>query len=182
MYKAQDECLEISVAQHFPIWIKFATTLTRNTTNAKDLVSETLLKILENQRDKAEELACEDKLISYVNRAIYLMAIDDSSRYGMKYGQFAHRWNENDNAFDIEPDEPWLGSRLDNEFLDTYIQLMPEREAILLRLYMLDEFDYKDVSDKTNIPIKRLYKYISNALKKLRNDVHRTTSDSRPQN
>ena len=181
MYKSHDECLEISVAQHFPIWIKFATTLTRNTTNAKDLVSETLLKILENQRDKAEELACEDKLISYVNRAIYLMAIDDSSRYGMKYGQFAHRWNENDNAFDIEPDEPWLGSRLDNEFLDTYIQLMPEREAILLRLYMLDEFDYKDVSDKTNIPIKRLYKYISNALKKLRNDVHRTTSDSRPQ-
>jgi DNA-directed RNA polymerase specialized sigma24 family protein len=104
------------------------------------------------------------------------MAIDDSSRFGMKYIQFAQKWNENDNAFDIEPEEPWLGSRLDNEFLDAYIQLMPEREAILLRLYMLDEFDYKDLSDKTNIPIKRLYKYIQNALKKLRTDVHRTAS------
>jgi len=171
-----EQCLEYAVAEHLPTWIKFASTLTRNHTNAKDLVSETLLKILENQRDKAEELACEDKLISYVNRAIYLMAIDDSSRFGMKYMQFAQKWNENDNAFDIEPDEPWLGSRLDNEFLDAYIQLMPEREAILLRLYMLDEFDYKDLSDKTNIPIKRLYKYIQNALKKLRTDVHRTTS------
>lgn len=106
------------------------------------------------------------------------MAIDDSSRYGMKYMQFAQRWNENDDAFNFEPDEPWLGSRLDNELLDTYIQLMPERDAILLRLYMLDGFDYKDVSDKTRIPIKRLYKYISNALKKIRNDVHRTASHS----
>ena len=174
-----NDCLEIAVKEGLPAWNKFAFTLTRNHTNAKDLVSEALVKILENQRDKAEELACENRLLSYVHRAIYLMAIDDSSRYGMKYMQFAQRWNENDDAFNFEPDEPWLGSRLDNELLDTYIQLMPERDAILLRLYMLDGFDYKDVSDKTRIPIKRLYKYISNALKKIRNDVHRTTSDSR---
>jgi RNA polymerase sigma factor (sigma-70 family) len=173
-----NECLEIAVQESMPAWRRFAYTLTRDETNAKDLVSETLLKILENQRDKAEELACENRLLSYVHRAIYFMAIDDSSRYGMKYMQYADRWSDYDNAFDFERDEPWLGSRLDNELLDTYIQLMPERDAILLRLYMLDGFDYKDVSDKTNIPIKRLYKYISNAIKKIRKDVHRTTSHS----
>jgi DNA-directed RNA polymerase specialized sigma24 family protein len=139
------ECLDSAVRDAMPAWYKFALSLTRNETNAKDLVSEALVKILENQREKAEELACENRLMSYVHRAIYLMAIDDSSRYGL---------------------------------LDTYIQLMPERDAILLRLYMLDGFDYKDLSDKTKIPIKRLYFYISNAIKKIRNDVHRTTRNS----
>jgi RNA polymerase sigma factor (sigma-70 family) len=173
-----NECLDSAVKDAMPAWYKFALSLTRNETNAKDLVSEALVKILENQREKAEELACENRLMSYVHRAIYLMAIDDSSRYGMKYMQFSQRWDANDNAFEHEPEEAWLGSRLDNELLDTYIQLMPERDAILLRLYMLDGFDYKDLSDKTKIPIKRLYFYISNAIKKIRNDVHRTTRNS----
>ncbi|NBX51756.1 hypothetical protein EBT25_17915, partial [bacterium] len=71
-----NECLEIAVKEGLPAWTKFAFTLTRNQTNAKDLVSEALVKILENQRDKAEELACENRLLSYVHRAIYFMAID----------------------------------------------------------------------------------------------------------
>jgi RNA polymerase sigma factor (sigma-70 family) len=174
-----NECLDSAVRDAMPAWHKFALSLVRNETNAKDLVSETLVKILENQREKAEELACENRLMSYVHRAIYLMAIDDSSRYGMKYLQYSQRWSANDNAFEHEPEEAWLGSRLDNELLDAYIQLMPERDAILLRLYMLEDFDYRDVSEKTNIPIKKLYYYVSDAINKIRKDVHRTTRNSR---
>ena len=139
-----------------------------------DLLSETLLKILENQREKAESLAAEGTLEFYVNRSLFLMAIDRSSRYHIKFSKFSRLWDEHSARHLEEPLAPWLGSRLDNEYLDAYINLMPQMDAVILRLYALPDFSYKDASAKTGIPIKTLYKLVENALTRIKKNVHRT--------
>jgi DNA-directed RNA polymerase specialized sigma24 family protein len=70
-----------------------------------------------------------------------------------------------------ERESPWMGSRLDNEYLDAYIQLMPQIDAVILRLYMLDDFSYQKVSDETGIPIKDLYKLVEQAINKIKRNV-----------
>jgi DNA-directed RNA polymerase specialized sigma24 family protein len=57
---------------------------------------------------------------------------------------------------------------------------MPQMDAVVLRLYALPDFSYKDASDKTGIPIKTLYKLVENALTRIRKNVHRTPSNSGP--
>jgi len=176
--RKNQNCLDESVTQLLPLWTGFARSIVGDPVRAMDCVQETLLKILENQKEKAEILACRGELKNYVHRAIYRMAIDDSSRYGIKYRRFDQNWASDSDRFEKERDAPWLGSRLDNEYLDSYIQLMPEREAILLRLYILDGFSYDDVSDATGIPKPKLYQYIHNAINKIRRNVHSSPSDS----
>jgi len=144
-----------------------------------DLLSETLLKILENQREKAESLAEGGTLEYYVNRSLFLMAIDRSSRYHIKFSKFSRLWDEHSARHLEEPLAPWLGSRLDNEYLDAYINLMPQMDAVILRLYALPDFSYKDASEKTGIPIKTLYKLVENALTRIKKNVHRTPPNSK---
>jgi DNA-directed RNA polymerase specialized sigma24 family protein len=57
---------------------------------------------------------------------------------------------------------------------------MPQMDAVILRLYALPDFSYKDASAKTGIPIKTLYKLVENALTKIRKNVHRTPINSGP--
>lgn len=174
----QKDCLDEAITQHYPLWAGYARSIVRDPVRAMDCVQETLLKILKNQKAKAEILACKGELKYYVCKAVYRMAIDNSSKYGIKYRRFDQNWNSDSTAYENERDLPWLGSRLDNEYLDSYIQLMPEREAILLRLYILDGFSYDTVSEATGIPKNKLYQYIHNAINKIRSNVHRTPSDS----
>jgi len=178
LQRKSKNCLDESIAKLLPLWTGFARSIVGDPVRAMDCVQETLLKILENQKEKAEVLACRGELKNYVHRAIYRMAIDDSSRYGIKYRRYDKNWSSDSDRFEKERDAPWLGSRLDNEYLDSYIQLMPEREAILLRLYILDGFSYDDVSDATGIPKPKLYQYIHNAINKIRRNVHSSPSDS----
>ena len=166
--------IDTELEKHYPTWRKFARGLMRDPVKGDDLLSETLLKILENQRDKAEALAAEGKLFYYVNRSLYLMAIDPSGRFGVKYGKFARNWETLSDKHLDEPLTPWLGSRLDNEYLDAYINLMPQLDATILRLYMLEDFSYKEASKATGIPVKTLYKLVENAITKIKNNVQRT--------
>lgn len=170
--------LDSQIEKHYPTWRRFARGLARDGVRGDDLLSETLLKILENQREKAEALAGEEKLFYYVNRALYLMFIDASSRYGVKFGKYARNWQELSEKHLNEPPAPWLGSRLDNEYLDAYISLMPQLDAVILRLYILDDFSYKDASKATGIPVKQLYKLVENAIGKIKKNVQSTPSHS----
>jgi DNA-directed RNA polymerase specialized sigma24 family protein len=163
--------LDIEMERHFTTWRKFARGLTRDSVKGDDLLSETLLKILENQREKAESLALEGKLFYYVNRSLYLMFIDPSGRYGVKYGKFARNWEALSEKHMDEPLAPWIGSRLDNEYLDAYISLMPQLDATILRLYMFDDFSYKEASKVSGIPVKQLYKLVENAITKIKKNV-----------
>jgi len=172
--------LENETARLYPKWLRHARGLMSDPHRGDDLLSETLLKILENQREKAERLADEGTLEFYVNRALFLMAIDRSSRYHIKFSKFLRNWDENSVKHLEEPLAPWLGSRLNNEYVDAYISLMPQMDAVVLRLYALPDFSYKDASAKTGIPIKTLYKLVENALTKIRKNVHRTPNNSGP--
>ena len=177
-------CLDSELKKHYNVWLRFATGLVKDNTNGKDLLSEVLLNVLSKQRDTVERLACEEKLFWYVNRAIYLTAKNSTSRYSIQYKRYAENWNENSNRHNEEPDEVWLGSRLDNEYLDAYISLMPQLDAIILRLYMLDDFDYHEVSQHTGIPVRDLYKLVENAINKIRRNVHthRSTDNTEDKN
>lgn len=174
------KCLDIEVETHYKTWLRFACGLVKNNVNGQDLLGEVLLNVLSKQRAKAEQLACEQKLFWYVNKAIYLTARNSTSRYSIQYKRYAQKWNESSNKHNEERAEPWLGSRLDNEYLDAYIAIMPQLDAIVLRLYMLEDFDYSEVSKRTGIPVRELYKLVENAINKIRRNAnsHRSTSNT----
>lgn len=164
--------INIELKRHIQIWQRFARGLMRDRVKGDDLLSETILKILENQSGKLCQLASDGGLFAYVNRSLYLMAIDKSSRYGTKYRTFESRWMSESTAFEKERDAPWLGSRLDNEYLDAYISMMPEIDATMLRLYMMDDFSYATCSKETGIDVKQLYKLVEKAINKIKRNVH----------
>jgi len=165
------EALEAEIKKHLNTWRSYARGLMKNELKGDDLLSEALLKILENQRDKAEELALQGKLLYYVNKCLYLMAVDPSSRFHLKYDRFNAHWKDDDDSYLEYVEQPWLGSRIDNEYIDAYIAIMPEREAIMLRLYMMEGFSYSDLSHDTGIPIKILYKITEKAINKIRKNA-----------
>lgn len=163
--------LDIEISKHYNTWRRYAHGLMKNTTKGDDLLSETLLKVLENQRQTAEQMAETGKLLWYVNKSLYNNYRDMSSRYNVKYTKYSIRWDDSSQRHNEFKEQPWLGSRIDNEYLDSYIMLMPEIDAVMLRLYILDGFSYKEVSDKTGIPVKHLYRLVENAIKKIKNNV-----------
>jgi DNA-directed RNA polymerase specialized sigma24 family protein len=167
----QRGCLDIEVKKHLPTWTRLASGMLKSRVAGEDLVGECLLKILENQKSKAEELACEGRLQYYVNRAIYLMAIEPRGRYAVKYKKYQRNWRHDVDVTRIQKDEPWLGSRLDNEYLDAYIAMMPRIEAVALRLYMMKDFKYADVAAKTGVPIKVLYKLVEQGINRIKRNV-----------
>lgn len=166
-----ENCLDIQLKQHMNTWKSYAIGLTRNRVKGEDLLSEVILKVLDNQREKAERLACEGTLFWYINKALWRGAINKSSSFAIKYTRYAKEWSDMSIRHEQERDAPWLGSRLDNEYLDAYIQLMPQIDAVVLRLYMLDDFSYQKVSVETGIPIKDLYKLVERAINKIKRNV-----------
>lgn len=164
---------------HYAQWRSNAIRLERDTTRGEDLLSETLLKIFEKHREQAEEVASRGKLYEYVNRSIYLMKIGKHTKYHQLYKRYAAQWSTETNVANLEPETPWLGARLNNEYIDAYISLMPELDAVVLRLYAMDDFKYSTVAKETGIPTKTLYKLVENAITKIRNNVQtQRTSES----
>ncbi len=173
-------CLDIQLEQHMNTWKSYAIGLMKDRIKGEDLLSETLLKVLDNQRHKAELLACEQKLFWYVNKALWRGAINQSSSFAVKYTKYAKQWSDMSTKHEEERDAPWLGSRMDNEYLDAYIQLMPQIDAVVLRLYMMDDFSYQKVSDETGIPVKDLYKLVERAINKIKKNVESKCTKGSP--
>lgn len=99
------------------------------------------------------------------------MKIGKHTKYAQRYRKFAALWSTEADVSNMEPETPWIGARIDNEYLDAYIQLMPELDAVILRLYAMDDFKYDVVSKETGIPKRALYKMVENAVKKIRDNV-----------
>lgn len=159
------------ISVHMPTWRKHARGMMHDDVKGDDLLSETLLKLFENQNERLEEIAMNGNLFAYVNRAIFLMATDSTSRFHVKYRFNEIHFDDQKIKFENESDPTWIGSRIENEYLDAYISLMPEIEAIMLRLYMMDGFSYKVLSKETGIPIRDLYKIVETAINKIRRNV-----------
>ena len=134
----------------------------------EDLLQEVLMKLVENQRPKLNELACEKKLFWYVNKALYRNAFNTSSSYSIKYQRFKKNWSTETDVYTMKSEDVWLGSRIDNEQLDAIIHMMPPIDSVILRLYAFKDFDYHHVSEHTGIPVVKLYKLVESAMKKIR--------------
>lgn len=174
-------CLDIEISQHFNQWKKFAIGLKKNNIAGEDLLQEVLVKLLENQRPKLEELACQKKLFWYVNKALYRTAFNSSSSYSIKYERFKNKWSDDTDVYSMKSSDVWFGSRLDNEQLDALIQMMSPIDSVILRLYAFKDFDYTHTSEHTGIPVDRLYKMVESAIKKIRKYAKSNTikTDSR---
>lgn len=163
--------LELEVAKRYSHWRKLAIGLERDIVRGEDLLSETLLKIFDRHRDAALDVAKRGKLDEYVRRSMYLMKIGKYTKFAIKYKRFASMWSCEVSADEIEPEVPFIGARLDNEYIDAYITLMPELDATVLRLYAMPDFKYDVVADETGIPKRVLYKLVEKAIKKIRENV-----------
>lgn len=159
------------IAKHYSTWKSHAAGLLKSEDAGEELLSEVMYYLLDRHRDTLERLAAEDKLLWYVNRSIYNMATDKSSRYHQLHTRYQRMWDADIETIP-ERDAPWLGSRIDNEYLDAYISLMPEIDKTIIRIYMMADFDYKEVSQHTKIPVKTLYKLVENAINKLKASAH----------
>lgn len=167
----QREILETLVNRHLAQWRENAIRLERDVVRGEDLLSETLLKIFDKHRAQAEEVASRGKLYEYVNRSLYLMKIGKHTKYAQTYKRFAAQWSTEADVSNMEPEKAWIGARIDNEYVDAYISMMPELDAVVLRLYAMQDFKYDVVAKETGIPKKALYKLVENAIKKIRDNV-----------
>jgi len=163
--------LELEVAKRYSHWRKMAIGLERDVVRGEDLLSETLLKIFDRHRDAALDVAKRGKLDEYVRRSMYLMKIGKYTKFAIKYKRFASMWSCEVSADNIEPEVPFIGARLDNEYVDAYISMMPELDATVLRLYAMPDFKYDVVAAETGIPKLVLYKLVEKAIKKIRDNV-----------
>lgn len=174
------DILELLVNTHYKQWREHAIGLERDRVRGEDLLSETLLKIFDKHRAQAEDVARRGKLFEYVNRSLYLMYIGKHTKYAQKYKRFASNWSTEVDVSNMEPETPWLGARIDNEYIDAYISMMPELDAVILRLYAMKDFKYETVSKETGIPVKALYKLVEKAIKKIRDNVQTECSGPSP--
>ena len=164
------DALTREINKHYPVWRSHAKGLAGgDPVKGDDLLSETMLKLLDTARPTAERLAEEGKLYWYFNRCLYFMAITKNSAYN-KTRRFSQMWDAEKTIADLK-DETWIGSRLDTEYIDAYTALMGEAEAIILRLYSQPGFSYRKVSIDTGIEVKDLYKLVEIALNKIRKNV-----------
>ncbi len=167
----QGDELDLEVAKRYAHWRKLAIGLERDVVRGEDLLSETLLKIFDRHREAALDVARRGKLDEYVRRSMYLMKIGKYTKYAIKYKRFALMWSCEVSADNIEPEVPFMGARLDNEYVDAYISMMPELDATVLRLYAMPDFKYDVVAAETGIPKVVLYKLVEKAIKKIRDNV-----------
>lgn len=139
---------------------------------ADDLLHDTLMKILESDEDKMNDIIKRGKIHAYVTSALRLAAYSSKSSFNYSFMKFSRLAVELDR--DITEDlSSVIAQRLEKEQLDIYISRLPFFERELLFLYALDGFSYGALSKETGIPKAYLYQTIKNAKTILRNSIKR---------
>ena len=137
---------------------------------ADELLHDTLLKILESDKDKMQDIHNRGKLNNYVSNAIRLSARSTNSSFNYTLRRFEKI--RNDLKDDIIDDvNKSVGMRLENEQLDIFISRLPYFERELFFLYALDDFSYQALAKETGIPLAYLYRTIQKAKTTLRNSL-----------
>jgi RNA polymerase sigma factor (sigma-70 family) len=139
---------------------------------ADDLLHDTLMKILESDADKMDDIIKRGKIHAYVTSALRLAAYSSKSSFNYSFMKFSRLAVEL--TGDITDDlSSVIAQRLEKEQLDIFISRLPFFERELLFLYALDGFSYGQLSKETGIPKPYLYQTIKNAKKILRKSVIR---------
>jgi len=161
------------IEKHYKEWQKLChELLPAHKDLADDLLHDTLMKIIEADQDKLEDIIQRGKIHAYVTSALRLAAYSSNSSFNYSFMKFA-RMAEELNG-DIPDDlSSVIAQRIGKEQLDIYISRLPFFERELLFLYALDGFSYGQLSKETGIPKPYLYQTIKNAKKILRKSITR---------
>lgn len=136
----------------------------------EDLLQESLMSAI--QSPNIDKLIANDELEFYVIRSMYTSSTSPKSKFYRKYVQIRHthvdfieRLHEYDPiSFDI----------LElNENMDILVSRLSEFERMVFEEYIFTDFSYKQLSEKTNIPVIYLYRTVESATKKLRDGIIR---------
>lgn len=163
--------LDREINKYYAEWRRIARSeYPGNTDKADDLLHEVLVKILEGDRAKMEDIIKRNKFKRYVSSCICFMARCSNSSFNYKVMKFEKLRTELNH--DIQEDfTSAIPTRLFNEQIDIYISRLPFFERELLLLYALDDFSYQKLSEETNISRSYLYRTIENAKTMLRNSL-----------
>lgn len=157
------------ISRCYSEWRRIARTVTREDL-ADELLHDTLLKILEKDKDILQDIHNRGKLNNYVSNSIRLAARCTNSSWNYTRLRFEKIRNDLKNDIIDDVNES-VGMRLENEQLDIFISRLPYFERELFFLYALDDFSYHELSKATGIPINYLYRTIKKAKITLRNSL-----------
>lgn len=159
------------INKRYKEWRRVAQTVVR-ADMADELLHDTLLKILEKDKDKLQDIHARGKLNNYVSNSIRLNGRSTNSSYNyvrIRFEKIRNDITEADSFIDDVNES--VGMRLENEQLDIFISRLPYFERELFFLYALDDFSYQKLSAATGIPLAYLYRTIQKAKITLRNSL-----------
>ena len=160
---------QVEIDRCYKEWRRVAATVTRQDL-ADELLHDTLLKILESDKDKLQDIHERGKLNNYVSNAIRLSARCSNSSFNYTLRKFEKIRSDLKNDI-IDDVNKSVGMRLENEQLDIFISRLPYFERELFFLYALDDFSYQALAKETGIPLAYLYRTIQKAKTTLRNSL-----------
>ena len=158
--------LNKEVETRYKEWRAIARSLTRDSVAADDLLHSTLESFLPSP--VALRLAEQggDAVFLYVIRCMRIAWISPRSRYHYTYRKAARLTDEL--TFDPPAPDAGMATRCLNETCDAMVSRLPELEALLVRMYVMPDFDYDHLSIVTGIEKSYLYARINCAIDKLR--------------
>jgi len=164
------DCIDYEINKNYKGWLQKATGLAHDKSKGSDLLHEVLARLMDRPQEDVQDIVCNGKVSSYVNRALWLSWHSNRSDYAVKYRKYYDVIIDS-NIDDGKTDETWIGAFIDGEYLFNAIGRLNEFDAILLRLYSKPDFDYKQLSADTGIPYNYLRTSIHRALKRIREYV-----------
>ncbi len=138
--------------------VRFATIRIGNKADAEDVVHEAVRRILETDVSKIKK----DNLKMYLFRIVYNLCVD----YGIVL-QELRPVREEDN----EIEAPTTDEDLDYEEierLNNLLELLPEREAEVIRMNIIDELSFIEISQILSTPPSTIKSRFKSGIKKLR--------------
>ena len=136
----------------------------------QDLLQEALLSAI--QSPNIDGLIERNELEFYVIRSMYVSATSPKSKFYRKYVQV--RYTHVDFIERLHEYDPVSFDILElNENMDILVSRLSEFERMVFEEYIFTDFSYKQLSEKTNIPVIYLYRTVESATKKLRDGIIR---------
>lgn len=162
------ERFEAEAIPHLPILKQVAMNLVRNPTEAEDLVQETFAQALKSFDSYEAGTNCRGWLckIMFHKRSQWI-------RSNVRYCQFP----ENDLQFPAVSRSAMLPPDFMSEKLRRSLMEIPDKFRQIIRLSILEEFTYREISDKLNIPIGTVMSRLHRGRKMLRDNYFQFTGD-----
>lgn len=156
------------IADNYDALRKQAGKITRNKVAADDLLHTVLEAIMTSPA--ASEL-CErspDKVPVYICQAMRISYFSQKSRYHLQQVRPGRMVQPTDEQIP-EPEPCDISARVLNEQADIYISMLPEIDAMLIRMYVIPGFSYSHLSQVTGLKKSYLYNRVQGAIKQLQN-------------